>query len=71
GATRVEVMGSFTGWEPASLARRGDGWELALAAAPGAHRVVVRVDGGTWRAPLNLPAAGDDFGGTVGLLTVP
>lgn len=71
GATRVEVMGTFTGWEPASLARRGDAWELPLAAAAGAHRLVVRVDGGAWRAPVNLPVAGDDFGGTVGLLTVP
>ncbi len=71
GATRVEAMGTMTGWEAMSLSRRGDAWELALASAPGSHRLVVRVDGGAWRAPLNLPATPDDFGGTVGLLTVP
>lgn len=71
GATRVEVMGTMTGWEAALLSRRGDAWELALAPSPGSHRLVVRVDGGTWRVPPNLPVSADDFGGTVGLLTVP
>jgi hypothetical protein len=67
----VELAASFTSWEPVSLVRRGDVWELQRPIPSGAHRVLVRVDGGPWTVPPNLPAAPDDFGGTVGILTVP
>jgi hypothetical protein len=44
------------------LARVGDAWELPLAAEPGTLRLALRVDGGAWAAPANLPAVADDFG---------
>jgi len=70
-ATRLEVAASFTNWEPVRLVRRGDSWALDRPIPSGAHRVLVRIDGGPWLVPANLPAAADDFGGTVGILTVP
>jgi hypothetical protein len=54
------------------LARGEDGvWSAALALAPGPHRVQVRVDGGPWRPPGNLPAVEDELVGTAGLLVAP
>jgi hypothetical protein len=67
----IEIAGSFTNWEPVLLVRRGGAWELDRPIPSGAHRVLIRVDGGEWFVPANLPAAADDFGGTVGILTVP
>ena len=71
GALVVELAASFTSWEPVKLVRRGNAWELDRSIPSGAHRVLVRVDGGPWTVPTNLPAASDDFGGTVGIVTVP
>lgn len=70
-AALVELAASFTDWEPVPLARRGDAWELDRSIPSGAHRVLVRVDGGPWIVPANLPAAADDFGGLVGIITIP
>jgi hypothetical protein len=70
-ASLVELAATFTSWEPVALARRGDLWELDRSIPSGAHRVLVRVDRGPWIVPANLPAAADDFGGTVGIVTVP
>jgi AMP-activated protein kinase-like protein len=70
-AALVELAGSFTDWEPVPLVRRGEVWELDRSLQSGAHRVLVRVDGGPWIVPANLPAADDDFGGTVGIITIP
>jgi len=67
----VELAASFTSWEPVSLVRRENRWELDGPIPSGAHRVLVRVDGGPWLVPANLPAAADDFGGAVGIVTVP
>ncbi|MFN2563597.1 MAG: glycogen-binding domain-containing protein [Gemmatimonadaceae bacterium] len=70
-AALVELAATFTSWEPVALVRRGDQWELDRPIPSGAHRVLVRVDGGPWVVPENLPAAADDFGGAVGIVTVP
>jgi len=70
-ASSVEIMGDFTDWEPVQLTRVGDTWQLERELPQGAHRVAVRVDGGPWRVPSNLPKVSDDFGGSVGLLSVP
>jgi len=67
----VEMMADFTDWAPISLTAVGDLFQRAMAVAPGAHRVVVRVDGGAWRPAVNTPAVDDDLGGRVGLLVVP
>ncbi|AHG88841.1 hypothetical protein J421_1304 [Gemmatirosa kalamazoonensis] len=71
GASRVEVRGDFTGWRAADLARVGDLWEIALSAEPSTVRLTIRLDGGAWRPPANLPSVEDDFGERSGLLVVP
>lgn len=71
-ARQVEVAGTFTGWEPVSLMAGGDGtWSLPTRVEPGLHRLLVRIDGGPWHPPANLPALDDEFGGRVGIVTIP
>lgn len=70
-AHRVEVAGTFTEWEPLALRAAGGGaWALGTPLQAGQHRIMVRVDGGEWMAPANLPSVDDDVGGRVGLFTV-
>jgi hypothetical protein len=71
GAARVELMGDLTGWEPRSLERRRDGWELRLTTDAGPHHIVVRIDGGSWIVPANLTRMDDELGGSVGLIVIP
>jgi hypothetical protein len=71
GSELVELAATFTSWEPVRLVRRGESWELDRPLPSGAHRVVVRIAGGPWLVPANLPSTADDFGGTVGIITVP
>lgn len=71
GARTVELMADFTEWTAVTLTPRRDAFEGAFALEPGTHRVVVRIDGGAWRAATNTPAVDDDLGGRVGLLVVP
>jgi hypothetical protein len=70
-ASRVEVMGDFTEWEPAALVPAGDVFSATFELSTGSHRLVVRIDGGPWMPAANTPAVDDDFGGRVGLLVVP
>lgn len=71
-ANTVELMGDFTDWQPVSLTRDERGmWRLQREISSGLHRVAIRVDGGAWTVPANLPHASDDLGGEVGLITVP
>ena len=71
-ASTVELMGDFTDWQSVALARGEHGtWRLERELSPGLHRVAIRIDGGAWTVPANLPRASDDLGGEVGLMTVP
>ena len=70
-ASRVELMADFTGWAPVPLERSDNGWFIERAIAPGPHRLAIRIDGGEWAAPSNLPSLQDELGGTFGLITVP
>jgi hypothetical protein len=71
-AVSVELMADFTGWEPVTMTRGPNGaWILERAIASGVHHIVIRVDGSAWRPPPNLAHVPDEFGGEVGLLTVP
>ena len=70
-ARTVEIMGDFTNWEPRSMTRNGAAFESTMLVTSGTHRMMLRIDGGEWRAPANAPTVDDDFGGRVGLLVVP
>ena len=71
-AQKVELMADFTGWEPVVLEARDGEYRVTLPRiAAGAHQVAIRLDGGAWMVPVNLSPADDDFGGRVGLLSVP
>jgi hypothetical protein len=70
-AARVEVMGDFTDWAPIEMERAGNAWIIRRAITAGLHRMAIRIDGGAWAPPSNLPKVEDDLGGTVGLITVP
>jgi hypothetical protein len=71
GATRVEVMGDFTDWQPVQLTHVSDDrWEIALSLAPGEHHFNVRVDGGEWGVSADGPSVADEFAGRVGVLLV-
>jgi len=71
-AARVELMADFTDWQPVSLERAqiGASWRIERQVAAGLHRISLRIDGGPWIAPSNLPRADAGDAG-VGLLTVP
>ncbi|MBA3891019.1 MAG: hypothetical protein H0X64_10855 [Gemmatimonadaceae bacterium] len=71
GVERVEVMGTFTDWEPRMLTRIGrDRWEITLPIDVGVHQINVRLDNGKWRPPPGLPAMRDGFNGDVGIWVV-
>lgn len=71
-ANSVELMADFTDWEPVSMSLMPNGdWAVERIVAPGTHRVAIRVNGGVWTVPPNLPHVSDEFGGEVGLLIVP
>jgi hypothetical protein len=70
-ASRVEINGDFTIWQPVPLAANGAGWwTVTLPIEPGTHEMVVRTDGGDWIVPPGLTAVTDEFGGRVGILVV-
>jgi hypothetical protein len=72
-ATSVELMGDFTDWQPVTLGRSAanGAWRSERPITPGLHRISLRIDGGPWIAPSNLPRADASAEAGVGLLTVP
>ena len=70
-ARAVDLMGDPTTWVPVALTPAENGWwTIVIAAAPGAHELVVRVDGGEWVVPPDLPVVVDEFGGRTGRLVI-
>jgi hypothetical protein len=70
-ARRVELAGDFTDWRPVPLDPwADDAWRTVLTIAPGMHRLAIRVDGGTWRAPPGLRPLTSEFGGEVAEIVV-
>lgn len=67
----VEVMSSATNWTPARAVREGSAFTHKIELPAGTHTIAVRINGGAWRAPRGLVAVSDDFGGTMGKVTVP
>jgi hypothetical protein len=71
-ARSVEIMGTFTEWQPVALGSPAAGtWTIVLPIARGLHRINVRLDGGPWLAPAGTTRATDDYGGAVGTFVVP
>ena len=72
-ARQVEVAATFTEWEAVPLAPDGGGaWTLDTPVPSGPHRLIVRVDGGAWMPPANLPSLADEeLGVTAGIVTIP
>ncbi len=70
-AETVELMGDATAWTVTPMRRvLGGKWRVELKLAPGAHRVIVRADGGRWIAPPGVPIGNDDYGTPVGVIVV-
>ncbi len=70
-ASTVEIAGDFSGWQPIALVKRDGAWRLPEPLAPGVYRVIVRIDGAEWRPLAGLPRLQDEFGGEVGVVTIP
>lgn len=71
-ARSVEVGGDFTNWDAVALSPARDGWwAVTLPIEPGTHQLNVRVDGGRWLVPPGVTAVTDEFGGAVGVISVP
>lgn len=69
GASRVRLMGEFTGWRPVELESLGGGkYAASFFATGGTYRLNVALDDGPWVAPPGMPRVDDGFGGLVGLL---
>ncbi|MEX2155484.1 MAG: glycogen-binding domain-containing protein [Gemmatimonadales bacterium] len=72
GASRVAVVGDWTGWQPVLLERGADGrWVMRVTLGPGVYRFNVIVDGTRWTVPADVAAVDDGFGGQTALLVVP
>lgn len=72
-AHRVELAGSFTGWQRMSLQPVGDSgyWELQLPLPAGEYRFAYILDGARQIADPTLPGRErDDFGGENSILNV-
>jgi hypothetical protein len=70
-ATKVELMGDFTEWQPVEMARQSaTRWRVRLAAEPGVHYLNVRYDGGGWQSPPGVSVIQDEFGKESGVLVI-
>ncbi|MEO8296123.1 MAG: glycogen-binding domain-containing protein [Gemmatimonadota bacterium] len=71
GTAMVEIMGSFSQWQPMALEQqRGGWWNAQIALEAGTHEINVRFDHGPWQVPAGLRVADDDFGGNVGVFVI-
>ena len=70
-AHAVELTGDFTDWAPVRMtADEGGWWSATLPVEPGIHQVQVRIDGGPWQVPPDLPRTTGEFAGEAGVLVV-
>jgi len=72
GPQSVDIVGDFTDWRPLALRLVGPGlWEARVRIPGGTRRLSVRADGGPWVVPADVTEVRDEFGGLVGLVTIP
>ena len=75
GASHVVVAGSFNGWNVASTPMRRvgkDTWSTDIPLGAGRYEYQFVIDGNRWIADPHAPRdAGDDFGATNSVVTVP
>jgi hypothetical protein len=73
GASRVELAGSFTDWEPGhSLHESTPGvWTVLVPLEPGVHDYTFVVDGDEWVVDPYAPKVPDSFGGSNSRLFLP
>lgn len=72
-AGRVDITGSFTGWNAVPMIKAGAGgyWELTLPLSRGEHRFAYLLNGGERIADPTIPTREeDDFGGENTILSV-
>lgn len=73
GATRVQVAGTFTGWEPKYTLRETEPgvWTALIPMLPGVHDYSFVVDGSKWIPDPHAPQIADSFGGTNSRISLP
>lgn len=70
-ATKVELMGDFTDWQPVEMSPQAAGrWRIRLPVEPGVHYLNVRYDGGNWQPPPQAHVVRDEFGKESGVLLI-
>ncbi len=71
--SRVELTGTFNGWQRMEMKQIGNGyWELNLRLPAGEHRFAYILDGSHRMADPTQPAREkDDFGGENSVVTIP
>jgi hypothetical protein len=71
-ASRVQLAGSFTNWEPRyELRQYAPGiWTITVPLTEGVHDYAFVLDGQVWVADPHAPQIGDGFGGTNSRLTL-
>lgn len=69
-ATRVQLLGDFTLWDPVEMARDGDTWEVELDIPVGTHHFGYLVDG-EWYVPDDAPdVVPDEWGRSTATLVI-
>jgi 1,4-alpha-glucan branching enzyme len=65
-ASRVQLAGSFTNWEPRYEMRQSASgiWTITVPLTQGVHDYAFVVDGQQWVPDPHAPQIGDGFGGT-------
>ncbi|HKI96125.1 MAG TPA: glycogen-binding domain-containing protein [Gemmatimonadales bacterium] len=71
-ASRVDIVGDWTNWQPVALERASKGdWIFRAHVASGVHRFNLIVNGKDWIAAPGVSAVDDGLGGKISLLVVP
>jgi AMP-activated protein kinase-like protein len=71
GASRVDVVGDWTGWEPMPLERGPDGsWVMRAKLSPGTYRFSLVADGDRWVLPEGYDGVDDGYGDKVSIIVI-